>query len=60
MSDQLKDAVVKNIKRRLTPQPVKVRADVEITCFHYEGIDAIKKALVKGESTSTPDTPVKV
>jgi len=43
----LKDALVKNIKRRLTPQPVKVRADVEVTCFHYEGIDAIKAALKK-------------
>jgi translation initiation factor 2 subunit 1 len=60
MGPELTDAVIKNIKRRLTPQPVKVRADVEITCFRYEGIDAIKKALVKGEATSTPDTPIKV
>jgi len=60
MSEELKDAVVKNIKRRLTPQPVKVRADVEITCFQYEGIDAIKKALINGEATSTVDTPIKI
>jgi len=60
MNEELKDAVVKNIKRRLTPQPVKVRADVEITCFQYEGIDAIKKALISGEATSTVDTPIKI
>jgi len=60
MSDELKDAVVKNIARRLTPQPVKVRADVEITCFQYEGIDAIKKALIKGEATSTKDASIKI
>jgi len=60
MSEELKVSVVKNINRRLTPQPVKVRADVEITCFQYEGIDAIKKALIKGEATSTPNTPIKI
>jgi len=54
------DTVNKNIKRRLTPQPVKVRADFEVTCFHYEGIDAIKKALTKGEQTSKPEAPVKI
>jgi len=60
LSPQLRDAVVKNIKRRLAPQPIKVRADVEITCFRYEGIDAIKKAIIKGESISTEDTPIKI
>jgi len=60
MSEELQVAVVKNIKRRLTPQPVKVRADVEITCFQYEGIDAIKKALIKGEATSTVSSPIKI
>jgi len=54
------DTVNKNIKRRLTPQPVKVRADFEVTCFHYEGIDAIKKALTKGEQTSKPEAQVKI
>lgn len=54
------DVLMKNIKRRLTPQPVKVRADIEVTCFHYEGIDAIKAALTKGEQTSTPEAPIKI
>lgn len=27
------------IKKRLAPQPIKIRADVEVTCFTYEGID---------------------
>ena len=26
-------------------QPFRVRADVEVTCFKYEGIDAIREAL---------------
>ncbi|MCJ1309520.1 hypothetical protein MMC25_003180 [Agyrium rufum] len=48
------------IGKRLAPQPTKVRADIEVTCFGYEGIDAIKEALAAAEATSTKDTPVKV
>ena len=48
------------IGKRLTPQPTKVRADVEVTCFGYEGIDAVKNALRAAESKNTPETQVKV
>mmetsp|Transcript_24049 Transcript_24049/g.33720 ORF Transcript_24049/g.33720 Transcript_24049/m.33720 type:complete len:333 (+) Transcript_24049:98-1096(+) len=57
---EVKEVLVSNIKRRLAPQPMKIRADIEVTCFHYDGIDAIKEALKKGEEASTPDCPVKV
>ena len=36
MSEELKDTLVKNIRRRMTPQPLKLRADVELTCFTYD------------------------
>ena len=36
------------IRRRLAPQPIKIRADVEVSCFTYEGIDAIRDALFAG------------
>ncbi|KAL9939417.1 hypothetical protein V8E36_001234 [Tilletia maclaganii] len=49
-----------NIARRLTPQPVKIRADVEVTCFRYDGIDAIRAALETAESLSTEAIPIKV
>eukprot|EP00744_Colponema_vietnamica_P002920 GILI01004535.1.p1 GENE.GILI01004535.1~~GILI01004535.1.p1 ORF type:complete len:348 (-),score=129.75 GILI01004535.1:198-1241(-) len=55
-----KDLLIKQIKRRMTPQPVKIRADVEVTCFDYEGIDAIKAALKAAESCGTQDIPVQV
>lgn len=57
---EVKSAVLAYIKRRLAPQPVKVRADIEVTCFTYEGIDAIKAALVAGEQKSTADNAVKI
>jgi len=53
LEPEVLEALMKNIRRRLTPQPVKVRADLEVTCFHYEGIDAIKAALIKGENSVT-------
>ncbi|KAM0563334.1 hypothetical protein ACHAPJ_001052 [Fusarium lateritium] len=48
------------ISKRLTPQPTKVRADIEVTCFGYEGIDAVKTALRTAEANNTEDTQVKV
>ncbi|KAK6201467.1 eukaryotic translation initiation factor 2 alpha subunit [Scheffersomyces amazonensis] len=47
------------ISRRLTPQAIKIRADVEVSCFSYEGIDAIKEALFAAESVSTEQMQVK-
>ena len=34
--------------------------DIEVACFAYEGIEAVKKALAAGESVSTEDIPLKV
>ncbi|KAL2314328.1 Eukaryotic translation initiation factor 2 subunit alpha [Schizosaccharomyces pombe] len=48
------------ISRRLTPQPIKIRADVEVTCFGYEGINAIKAALKAAEDVHTEEVPIKV
>ncbi len=48
------------IARRLTPKPVKVRADIEVKCFAYAGIEAIRKALQAGEAMSTEEVPIKV
>lgn len=48
------------IRKRMTPQSVKVRSDLEVTCFGYEGIDAIKAALIAGEQCSTKEIPIKV
>ena len=47
------------IARRLTPQPIKLRADIELTCYTEKGIDAIKRALKAGEATGSEDVPIK-
>ncbi|EOD52772.1 putative eukaryotic translation initiation factor 2 subunit alpha [Neofusicoccum parvum] len=59
-NEAAKDELLSYIGKRLTPQPTKVRADIEVTCFGYEGIDAVKDALRKAEARNTPDNFVKV
>jgi translation initiation factor 2 subunit 1 len=59
-SDAVSDELKWYIGQRLTPQPTKVRADVEVTCFGYEGIDAVKTALKEAEKNNTETTSVKV
>ncbi|EIM80520.1 uncharacterized protein STEHIDRAFT_68245 [Stereum hirsutum FP-91666 SS1] len=51
--------LTQTIARRLTPQPIKLRADIELTCYTPAGIDAIKKALREGERSSTEQVPIK-
>ena len=34
--------------------------DVEVACYGYEGIDAVKEALRAGLTLSTEDSPVKI
>lgn len=48
------------IQKKMKPQPVKIRADIEVTCFAYDGISAIKAALKGGEQVSDQDNQVKI
>lgn len=59
-NDVIRDELQSYIGKRLTPQPTKVRADIEVTCFGYEGIDAVKTALRTAEANNTAETQVKV
>ncbi|PRP76446.1 eukaryotic translation initiation factor 2 subunit alpha [Planoprotostelium fungivorum] len=59
-SSEMREAVMTIVRHRLTPTQTKVRADIEITCFRYEGIDAIKEALREGEKLSTESINLKI
>lgn len=39
---------------------MKIRADIEVACYGYEGIDAVKAALRSGLACSTEDLPIKI
>ncbi|KAL3286917.1 hypothetical protein HHI36_001402 [Cryptolaemus montrouzieri] len=60
LDDKTKEVLLNNIKRKLTSQPVKVRADIECACYGYEGIDAVKTALKSGLALSTEELPIKI
>ena len=60
LDDNTRATLLSNINRRLTPQAVKIRADVEVACYGYEGIDAVKRALTEGLKCSTEEIPIKV
>jgi len=48
------------ILRRLAPQQVKIRSDIEVSCFTYAGIDAIREALFAGIQLSTENMKIKI
>jgi translation initiation factor 2 subunit 1 len=60
LPEEVKETLLSNISRRLTPQPIKLRADLEVTCFSYEGIDAIKESLKAGEAVGSEEMPIKI
>ncbi|XP_075483531.1 eukaryotic translation initiation factor 2 subunit alpha homolog [Primulina tabacum] len=60
LSEDVKDSLVKNIRRRMTPQPLKIRADIEMKCFQFDGVLHIKEAMRKAEAAGNKDCPVKI
>ena len=45
----------------MAPTPMKLRADFELTCFTYEGIDALKEALITARTmTNAKDKDIQV
>eukprot|EP00924_Labyrinthula_sp_SR-Ha-C_P007201 snap_masked-scaffold_8-processed-gene-12.28-mRNA-1 protein AED:0.02 eAED:0.02 QI:0/-1/0/1/-1/1/1/0/327 len=59
-SDEIVKILKKVISDKLKPQPVKVRADVEVTCFSEKGIDGIKEALLSVNEEKTEEEKVEV
>ncbi len=59
ISDEIKEELIKILKVRLVPQPVKIRSDFKLTCYTFEGIEAIKESLLSGEKKGTEAIPIK-
>lgn len=60
LESNTKEVLLNNIRRKLTSQAVKIRADIECACYEYEGIDAVKTALKSGLELSTEELPIKI
>jgi len=60
LADKIKEDIELNLRRRLIQQTVRLRAKVEVSCSEYEGIDAVKEALLEGMKASKEDCEVKI
>lgn len=57
---ELYTLLVKDIQERLKANPHRIRSDIELTCFAYEGIDAVKEVLLQGEQMGTESCLLKI
>ena len=57
INDEIKNELMNILKKSI---PIKIRADFKLTCFNFDGIEAIKEALLKGEKKSTENIQIKL
>ncbi|XP_073054543.1 eukaryotic translation initiation factor 2 subunit alpha homolog isoform X3 [Primulina eburnea] len=60
ISVDVKKLLVQDIKRRMIPQVMKIRADIEMKCFELDCVLHIMNAMRKAEATGNKDCPVKI
>jgi len=58
--EDIRELVMANLKRKLTPQVVKIRGDVGVTCEARAGIDAIKESFKAALAVSTKEYPIRI
>jgi len=46
VTDVQKEELLKNIKKRLAPQPMKLRTCFNLKCYTIEGVEALKESLI--------------
>lgn len=60
LDEETRTVLLSQIQRKLQSQAVKIRADIEVSCFEYEGIDAVKSSLREGIAQSTQEIPIRI
>ncbi|KAA0187793.1 Eukaryotic translation initiation factor [Fasciolopsis buskii] len=60
IDDNTREVLLQNIRHRLTPQAMKIRANFEVSCFTYEGIDAVRRALKSGLELTSEELPIRI
>ena len=59
MTEPVKKELIEILRQRMKPKPVNIKSDFIVRCDEFEGIDAIKFALMEGEKKSTKNIPIK-
>lgn len=60
LTDDEKRILFESISRKMAPTPMKLRAEFELTCFTYEGIDALKEALITARTKVNQVDPASI
>jgi len=60
IQDKLKKDIETVLVRRLMQAQVRLQAKCEVSCTDYEGIDAVKEALLEGAKASTEEFKVNI
>ncbi|KAI4840979.1 eukaryotic translation initiation factor 2 subunit alpha [Plasmodium brasilianum] len=60
LDESIKESLLADIKLRLTPQALRLRGRIDVWCFSYEGIDAVKEALKKGKEISNNEVTINI
>jgi len=60
MTAATREQLIKVIRNRLTPKRLKIRADFVVTCYDFDGVDAIKAALQAGLNTATDKAEIDI
>lgn len=57
---EIKEAIDDDLRRRLLTQMLRMQVKIDVSCTEYEGIEAIKTALLKGLAASKEECEVKI
>ncbi|XP_005190144.1 eukaryotic translation initiation factor 2 subunit 1 [Musca domestica] len=60
LDEKTKEVLLNNVKRKLVSPTVKIRSDIECSCYGYEGIDAVKASLNTGLELSNEELPIRI
>ncbi|KAJ2451215.1 hypothetical protein EV183_003757 [Coemansia sp. RSA 2336] len=60
LEKELLDDLMVDISRHMKPQRAKLRAKIDVSCFSFEGIEAIRRALQAAQAVSTEQTKLDI
>ena len=60
LSSSVREELLNMIHHRMAIRPVNIQANIEVTCFTLDGIDAIKTALRTGIDCGTEEEPITI
>ncbi|EER18106.1 eukaryotic initiation factor-2 alpha subunit, putative [Perkinsus marinus ATCC 50983] len=58
ITPEIRDTLLNVVTRRMAPHQLRVKAKVEVSCFDYEGIEAIQRALIAGRTVANDNSKV--